>query len=333
MNVGNGLAVEAPASYQDVAIYADATYHFTPQFDIEVGGRYSYNWQTSQVTEGGVLFGSTTTAFAPINSSETSGTYSVAPRWHITPNTLFYARIATGYRPGGPQIPLAGAPASLPKTFQSDSTINYETGVKTLLFDGRLSADVSLFYIDWTRIQIESDVVINGNQYFIAGNGGAAVSKGVEWNFDWLPVHGLNVQLVGSYDQANLTAPAPGAGGLSGDDLAYVPKLTSNLNIDYEWRAFGDYKAFVGGNWSYVDSRYSDFSTTPGLGHIQLPSYDTFSLHGGARNGQYTVEVYVKNLTDARGITNYEANQGYQGNGTAAIIRPRTIGVRVAADF
>ena len=136
------------------------------------------------------------------------------------------------------------------------------------------------------------------------------------------------------FTQIPTRSNAPGINGYSGDQLPYVPKLSTTLGAEYDWRAFGDYSGFVGGSWSYSGSRFSDFSLTPTSSHLSVPSYDTFAFQGGLRNGRYTFEVYGKNLGDTRGITYY-----YPGipaiayPASANFIRPRTIGARVTADF
>ena len=177
--LGTVYLFNVPSSYEDLAAYADATYHFTSKFDIEVGGRVAGNDQTGQVTEGGLLTGlPATTTLPAIHTSETVLTYSVAPRYHLTSDVLLYGRVASGYRPGGPEIPLPGQPASVPSSFHSDSTVNYELGLKGQFLDHSVTVDLAAFYIDWSNVQIEQLVVANGHSYAITGNGGTAVSQG-----------------------------------------------------------------------------------------------------------------------------------------------------------
>ena len=327
--LGTVYAFNVPSSYQDIAGYADATFHFTPKFDIEFGGRVAANKQTGQVTEGGLLTGlPSLTTLPAIHTSETVLTYSVAPRYHLTSDVLLYGRVASGYRPGGPEIPLPGQPASVPSSFHSDSTVNYELGLKGQFLDRSVTIDLAAFYIDWSNVQIEQLVLANGHSYSITGNGGTAVSQGVEWDLSWTPLSGLTLGVIGAYTDAKLTQDAPGVGGLKGDRLAYVPDLSNTVNINYEWRAFGDYRAYVGGGWTYTGSRVNDIPERD-----RLPSYSTFLLRTGLKTGRYSAEIYAKNIGDARGITSYVPTGSYSGGGSIAVIRPRTVGLRLAADF
>jgi iron complex outermembrane receptor protein len=323
-----------PGDYKETAYFADITYHFNTAFDLELGGRGTDVKQNSQVNLFCcVLYGPTNTSYPALYSSQTSTTWSVAPRWHINEDTLAYARVATGFRPGGPNFPTPTLPN--PPTFKSDSTKNYEVGIRTDLFNKAFSIDMAVFYIDWKDIQILSIVQTPAGPVGINGNSGSATSKGVEWNFEWRPVSGLSVGLLGSYTDAYLTADAAGLGAHSGDKLPFVPDVSATLNVDYKWPAFGGYSAFVGGSETYTGSRYTAFSPSVAVvePHVKLPVYSTLQLHLGVDNGHYNAELYGNNLTNAGGITDYANSGGANQTGRASFIQPRTIGIEVGAKF
>ena len=333
----NVLVANLPSTYREVAGYADLTYFFSPQFDIELGARVFRNTQDAAQTQGGAFLGTTTPSTLPaLDSSETDYTFSVAPRFRITPDALIYARVASGYRPGGPQLFVPGGPASLPTQYNSDSTINYEAGFKATLFDRMLSVDIAAFYIDWSDIQITVSIPVGGVNYSLTGNAGEAVSKGVEWNLALEPAAGLRLSTVGTYTDAKLTSDAPGINGFDGDRLPYVPKINASLVAEYEWPIASDYRMLVSGSWSYTGSRFSDFSLSPAASHLRVPSYDSWAAQVGIQGERFGVRLYGKNLTDTRGITNYSPGQSVFGvtiPGQVGLIRPREIGVRLTGSF
>ena len=334
------------STYGEGAGFADLTYHFSPQFDLQVGGRWSRNTQdaTQNTTVNAVLaplVGAPTYDSVSGSSSGSVWTYSVAPRWHLDANSMVYARLATGYRPGGPNVVPPGAPANVQREYGSDKTTNVELGVRSTQLDGRLSLDVAAFYVDWKDIQLLTTV----NAFNINANGGTARSQGLEWSFGYLPVHGLTFQWTGAYTDAKLTSAAPAIYANNGDPLPYAPKWTTSVDGQYEWAAFADYKGLVGATWSYIDSRSSDFSSTPPTydfstnpptlvtppGQMVLPSYNTWGLRFGLQNAHYRFSLYGKNLSDEHGYTNYSANGAPYT--TVTVIQPRTFGVSVAASF
>ena len=324
--------VEQPlidSTYKESAGFGDLTFHFNPQFDVQVGGRYSHNQQTeSQITTFNSLI-SPTPQVAAANSSGNVFTYSAAPRWHVDANTMVYARVASGYRPGGPNVVPPGAPPGVEREYRADKTTSVELGVRSTLLDGFLSLDLAAFHVDWKDIQLFETV----NGFGINGNGGTARSQGLEWTFGYKPVHGLSFEWTGAYTDAKLTSDASALNAVSGDRLPYAPKWGTSLDGDYEWPLFSSFKGFVGATWSYVGSRSSDFAssaTTP-AGQLELPSYNTTAVRLGVESDRYRVSLYGKNLSDARGITNY-LNSGAPYP-QVTVIQPRTIGVVLSAKF
>jgi iron complex outermembrane receptor protein len=315
--------------YKETSGFGDVRYHFSPQFDIQIGGRWSHNEQDAQQTTTFNSLISPTPQYVTGNSSGSVFTYSVAPSWHVDANTMVYARLATGYRPGGPNVVPPGAPAGVERQYGSDKTTNVELGVRSTQFDGIFSMDLAVFHVNWQNIQLLEVV----DDYGINENGGTARSQGVEWSFGYVPAHGLKFQWVGAYTDAKLTSPAPSLDADSGASLPYAPKWSTSLDGEYEWDAFAGYKGFVGATWSYVGSRSSDFASSSAAipGQVVLPSYNTTAVRLGLENDHYTVMLYGKNLSDARGITNYSSS-GSPYN-TVSVIQPRAIGLTLSAKF
>ena len=337
--VGPGGGAIIPGYYKETAVFADGTFHFSSAFDIEAGARHTSTKQHSQVKlTCCVLFGPAID-FPVKYSDENSNTWSVAPRWHITDDTLLYARVATGFRPGGPNFPTNTFPD--PPNFRSDKTRNYEVGFRTAVLDRRLSIDLAVFDIDWKDVQILGLVQTPTGPIGINGNSGSAKSKGIEWTFDWRPIDNLSIALLGAYTNAKLSSDAPGIGGNNGDELPYVPKVSATLNADYAWHAFGEFNAFAGGSLTYTGEQFTDFSplTDPAVqpqvseSHVRLPGYNTLKFQLGIDDGRYSAELFMNNVTNKRAISTYSNQGGLNQTGVAFVIQPRTIGVQVGAKF
>ena len=325
------------ATYQELAGFGNFTVHLNSQFDVGIGGRWSTNKQVANETIGGLLV--QPPQQVPGSSTGNDFTYSIAPRWNVTADTMVYARVATGYRPGGPNALPPGSPPGVPREYSSDTTVNYEIGTRANLWDRRFSIDVAAFYIDWKKIQLVE--VVEG--FGIDANGGNARSQGIEWTFGLTPLPGLAFYLDGAYIDATLTSPAPAAGGLSGDHLPYAPELSTSLDGSYKWRAFGKFDAFVGATFSFVGSRLDDFSAISNVvdgvpqfspvPRVSLPNYKTVNLRGGLDYRHYAVELYAKNLGDVRGISVYSNAGSPDFGGQLGIIQPRTVGIALTARF
>jgi outer membrane receptor protein involved in Fe transport len=325
--IGEAETVALDSTYEEWAGFGNLTYHFNSQFDIQAGGRYSSNKQSATESITGPLAGGGTSFTTP--SSGNVFTYSFAPRWHVDADTMVYARLATGYRPGGPNAQPIAPPAGTPTEYGADKTVNIEAGVRSTQLDGRLSIDVAAFHIDWKDIQLFERV----NTVGINANGGKAKSQGVEWTFAYVPVHGLTLGWTGAYTDAKLTTDAPGVNGHSGDPLPYAPKFSTSLDGEYAWNVTAQLKGFVGANWSYIGSRSTDFGSSASGGQLELDSYNTYGARLGVDITHYRVTLYGKNLGDARGISSY-VNSGAPGpSGDIAVIQPRTYGLTLTAKF
>lgn len=322
------------SDYEEYAAFANATWSLTDRFDLTLGGRASRNEQeASQVIDAPVL-GIPLTEFDDANSDEDVFTWSIAPRYEFGDDAAVYARIATGYRPGGPNVLPPGTPPGTPGSYESDRLTNYEVGIKGGWLDGTLSLEAAAFLLDWEDIQLFAVV----NDIGINANGGKAVSKGLEFTATAVPTDNLTLSLNGAWTDAYLEEDThPVVGGLDGDPLPWVAEWTTTAAADYEWPVGGDIMAWVGGDISYTGERTAGFGQRDSTGAIRnVPSYTTVDLRAGFDTGRWSVEAYAQNLTDERGITSlggYDPTVAPNGAATVGFIRPRTIGFTVGVEF
>ena len=317
----DGLVLVAlPSRYKEWAGFANATWHLSPKFDLTAGGRYSHNSQSVVQNTDGLLAGGAS-SFAG-KSSDNVFTYSVAPTFKPNENTRIYARVAKGYRPGGPNAVSPLAPEGVPRQFGPDTTTNYEVGVKTETNDRLLTFEASAFLIDWKDIQLLAQV----EGFGVNTNGGSARSKGVEVTVGVNPNRNLSLFANGSYVDAYLTKDAPAiVGGVKGDPLPYNPKWQWTLGGEYEHPLSDSLTARGGISWHYTGKRFTDFDAASG--QRKLESFGQVDAHAGLEFGRYRLDAFVRNLTDARGIVNLGFFGDLNGNLAASVIRPRTVGV------
>jgi len=319
------------STYEEVALFANATWYLTPRFELSFGARQSDNDQTASQVLDGVLLGGTIN-FDNANSSESPFTWSFSPRFAINDDASLYARVATGFRPGGPNVLPPGTPPGTPGSYDSDRLTSYEAGLKMDSVDGRFGVDLSVYYLDWEDVQLFA--VVNG--VGINANGGTAVSKGLEFAATFRPGDNFTLGLNGAYTDAYLTQDTdPVVGGLDGDPLPNVPEWSYSLDGEYAWAVMGDATASIGADVGYVGKRPSAFgNTAPSGGVRELDSYATVNLRAGIEFDRWSVDLYARNLTNEEGINNI-IGEGQLPNGAVglALIRPRTIGVALTANF
>ena len=322
-----GLAiVDLPSTYSEYAGFANGILHLSKMLDLTVGGRYSHNDQNAQEVTSGPLAGA-----GSFSSSSSDGvfTYSVAPTFKPRDDLTFYARIASGYRPGGPNVVPSTAPNGVPRQYSADTTTNYEVGVRSELFDKRVSTELTAFYIDWNDIQLVT--IVSG--YGINANGGSARSQGLEASVTATPITGLTLSANGAYVDAFLTKDTPAIlGGHKGDLLPYAARFASTIAVDYEHPLGNVLVGVAGLSWRYTGPRESGFDAA--LGQRRLPDFNQVDAHAGVTFGRYRLDLYARNLTDSRGIVSL-GNTGTAPNGAVAagLIRPRSVGLSLGVRY
>lgn len=340
------ITVTIDSLLREAAAYGDLTYRFSPSFDVQGGIRYSHIAQDYDQTnfnfEGAPLVpdlaGSATLS---------KNTYLGVARYHFNKETMLYARIATGYRAGGPNDVIPGV-SSAPATYQSDSLISYEFGLKGAVLSERLDYTIDAYRINWKNIQVLGVDPVTSFSFY--DNGGKAHSQGLEFELGYHPVRGLRLGVSGSLGDARLDKdiPVPGVTAKSGNELPYAPKVSYAGTIDYEHPLNSTVRGFAGLTVAGVGSRRAYFADqTVGLPEVglvsktgDLPAYATLDLRGGVTWDRVTLTGYLRNVTDKRaavalyGITaGADLATGTVGPAPLTVIQPRTVGVTARFEF
>ncbi len=330
---GNWLHGDQPFTYDEYAAFANLTFHITDRFDVQVGGRSSQNRQKyTSINEGpyvSVFGGGTSPQIVPqVKTRENAFTYLVTPRLKIMPELMVYARLASGYRPGGPNTSL-GASGIAPE-FDSDTTQNYEIGIKGDVLGRLLTLDASLYRINWKDIQIQLYDPVNRIYYF--ANGSEARSQGIEFSVESRPLEGMTIAAWVAWNDAELTEAFPATStvyGVAGSRLPNVSRVSGNFSLDQAFNLTASMTGFAGFSVSYIGEREGDFIATPQ--RQILPAFARTDLHAGVKYESWTVDLFANNITNKRGLL--RGGLGAYPPNAFNYILPRTVGLSVARTF
>jgi outer membrane receptor protein involved in Fe transport len=350
-----------PSTYHEGAVFGNASYKFTDWFTLGAGLRYARNDQDFSQILSGILVPKQN---LPGHSTEDVFDYMVSPEFKLGKDQMLYARIATGYQPGGPNIAVPGVPSAV----KSSTVTSYEGGLKSEFFDHRLLFNIAGYHISWEDIQVSK--VVNNVGALV--NAGKASTNGVELTTGFEPIKNLRFGINGAYTDATLSNDAPSLEGLAGDRLPNVPVYSASATVDYYfplpfWRTMpeqrqqvaayakdsgknagrGDGKivageaqvaawnGHVGAGFRWVSSQWSEVESSPTA--IRTPAYGAMDLNADVSNGRWTIRVYAKNLWDERAyptvfiFTNFLTGATIDAIGTP--IQPRTVGLEVDCKF
>ncbi len=317
-------------NYTEYAAFADATYKFNDRVDVQAGARYAGNVQEyHEIINAGLLYAPPNDPYDSwAHSRDHAITYLFTPRWRISQNLMSYLRVASGYRPGGPN---PGAGIGFPATFNSDTLTSYEVGVKGGgLLDGRLTFGADVYRINWNRIQLQETDPATDMLFYT--NAGKAKSQGIELELSAAPVKGLVISQTLGYTDATLSQPlVAGLIGVSGDRLPYSARLTASLDIQQTVQLTNSASVFVGGNLRYVGDRPSDFSSSADVPRLDLPAYTLLDLRAGAVIDDWNISLFAQNVTNRFALlgASPELSGTDTGVNYALVQRPRTIGLSV----
>lgn len=294
---------------RSLAAFGQIGLNITPNLKIEAGGRYTASRSTNHVDV--LQYGTYIRQDQTVKSDNFS--YKVSLGWKASDDQYLYAFVATGFRPGGLNVPVGlGNPAP----FEPEEVTSYEAGWKANWAGGRIRTTITGFYNDYKNFQviigyptfptfgIELNVPDKTKIY-----GGEAE---VEFRFGGLTLDGgVNVlrSELGSFfatDPRGASAlpcnPETGPVSVSCLDLegrrqTYAPDLTFNLGAQYEWE-FGDgNKLIPRANFGHVGNQWATLFQNRARGDY-IDARNILNAQLAFQRKSWTVTLYGTNLTD-----------------------------------
>jgi outer membrane receptor protein involved in Fe transport len=205
-----------------------------------------------------------------------------------------FASFSKGYKSGGFNSTFA-KPED--ETYEPEYSYNYETGLK---YRSRfMTANFSLFYIDWHDQQVYQIDTINGNPGPILKNAAESVSKGAEFELKVRPVTNFSTFLNIGYTHAKFEKYVKDAANneiFNNNFIPYIPRYTFSTGADYRMVLSDFFIDEIRFHLSYsgVGKHYWDNNNSM--------KEDFYGLLNGSVTsiiGKYRISLWGKNLTSA----------------------------------
>jgi len=201
----------------------------------------------------------------------------------------FYSNIAKGHRSGGFNFAFNN-PKNL--TFDPEFIWSYEVGAKTSWFKRALSANISLFYMDWKNQQV---------QLFLPGfvpiirNARKSKSRGLEIELNALIKEHWSFNLSYGFTDARFIQFTDGTTGedLKDRRVPLSPKHNLNLAVKYKKPIKNRLDFFVQGELQGIGSIYWD---SPNL--FKQKFYRLIHLSSGVEKKGWSAHLWAKNVFD-----------------------------------
>lgn len=353
---GTDMAVtDFDQDVKNYAAYGHLTFHLTPQWRLATGVRYTKSEKdgkfTSVVSNPLIEPPSQQNPFGldlrqneshpSLSHDEEKMTWLANLSHFLDDNTMLFANSSTGFKSGGfnPEgFNSQVAEAGRTRKFDTETTKNYELGIKSTLMEGQLVANATLYR---TKINDFQERQFDGLN-LIVHNSGDLTQQGVELDMQFQPRDEFYAALGVSYldsefdsfpnatafpghiaavSQANqarllcLNEVALGIRVLSACPAAPRPIPTRDMEgernhfspkwqvaLSAEWtESLPDAAAdwFIRGEYQYMDDQNVGADTNQNPDTMQS-NYNLFNGGAGVRgqNGDWEVSLFVKNIFD-----------------------------------
>ncbi len=337
---------------ESIAVYGQATYKFTPQFDLTLGARYTEDEKTPSVWQivnypVGAIFAAAETASGKIKDSRP--TWRTNLSYRPTEDLMVYGSYSTGFKSAGFNSTTSAVLLGNRRFFQAETVENYEAGVRSSWMDRALTVNATVYRMDIDNFQDRSH---NGISFSVQ-NAGAVRNQGAEIEVTAKPIDGLSMHLSVSYLDSKFTS-YPGAsqlpgitGGprnLTGARPTFTPEWQGSAGAEYEHSVGSDLMLTWRGDVSFISENNIGAvnDANPDAVH---PGYALLSLRAtlAPRSEDWSLSVFGENLSDKNYCTAYSyallagltgiLSPGHSGLGCNTIGRPRTFGVAASKRF
>ena len=319
--VVQNLTIAAAGDNESHSVFGQATWNVSDTARLSIGGRYTDEEVDLDQTVG-FIFPDPVTGLPSIpeatpgtivdSESETNFSWRIIGEWDVAEDAMLFASVARGYKGPGMNM-LSSAPIAPNAIVDPEIPTNFEAGIKSTWYDGRLQLNASAFYTEFEDFQASLSVVRNLSPAFFLDNAGELQTQGLELELTAAPTDNLllalNVAVVDAtfeeYEGAQCYGGQTAAQGcvngtqdLSGADMPYSPDLSYSLFGRYDLPVDSlPFNLYAQALWYWQDETMYATNNNPAA---EVDSYGLLDLAVGVESddGHYSAQFWVKNVTD-----------------------------------
>lgn len=316
---------------KSTALFGQIQWEPVEKLSLTIGGRYSQDKKD-------VIFDTRTTVpfiisnySQPLARKWNSFDPAVSLSYKFTDDVMGYVSYTSGFKSGAFQF-IAISPAVANQVANPESVDSYEAGLRTTLLDRHLRLNAALFSMNYKNLQQLRLIPIGGGTtQILIDNAANSRIRGFEmegravfdshWSLDFSYGY-LDAKFKNYVFNATVD--------FSGNRMQRAPKSTLSLGLNFETSTgIGELSTRLG--YAYrskiffeADNNLVDRESTEG-------ALGLWDASANLKNGNWTVGIWARNLTDERYRRQVLNSTGNAQRGIWA--EPRTFGARVSYDF
>jgi iron complex outermembrane recepter protein len=313
----------------NAAGFAQVGYELSNGLAFSLGARYTDAHTTNHVKVD--QYG----LFIEDDQSESFSGWSgkAAVDWTLNEQHFLYAFVATGFKPGGLNVPVG---LGLPDPFTEETVTSYELGWKSRWFDGHLNMQLNGYYNDYKDFQVivgyptfptfgfelnvpEATTIYGFEVQFQAAFGNLSLDAGLGTTNSKLgkfyatdtrvPIasgklwrEGCNAKTGGEMpagipDAYAFLVDFTSCQNLKGNQQTYAPELTFNAGVQYVF-AFDDTDSLTPRiDFAHVSDQWATLFENASRGD-KLPSRDIWNAQLAWTHGSFVTTLYGTNVSD-----------------------------------
>ncbi len=322
---------------QAYAAFGQASLNLSNGVQLQLGGRWSDSRSKNDVQI--LQFGS---FLADQQHTESSSfDYKGSINWTINDDQFVYAFIATGFKPGGLNVPVG---LGVPAPFGPERDTEYEVGWKATWLDGHMRTQLDGFYNDYKNFQVTIGYPLFPTFGFEVNDPNASKIYGFEaetqasfGNFAFTGGIGLMHSSLGQFFAtdpriASFTACDPATGpasssciDLKGHPQTYAPNFSLNLSAQYTFDVGNGDKLTPRVNYAHESDQWATLFDNSLLGD-HLAARDILGAQLDWTHETYDITLYGTNLTNLHYVAALNSGLRFAGF-------PRQYGIRLTKLF
>ena len=322
---------------ENTAFFGQLSFDLPAGFQLELGARYSEHTTDNDIAIN--QYGLPLTQEQTEKFSNVSGKATVS--WTVNDHHFLYGFVATGFRPGGLNVPVG---LGEPEAFKEEEVTNYEIGWKAGWADGRLRTQFDAYYNDYENFQVTVGYPALPVFGFELNNPSSTKIYGVEGQieaifdafsidagFGWLKsdlgrFFAVDPRVVsfGACDPE--TGPeTPSCFNLEGNEQTYAPEFTFNIGMQYVFNKGGENEFTPRVNFGHVSKQWATLFENEARGD-RVEERNILNAQFVWRHGKFATTLWGSNITDQHYMAALNSGLRFAGP-------PRQFGIRVGTTF
>ena len=232
-----GILDVAKVGTRSYAGFGNINYHFAPQWTLGVGARYTLDRKDANFVQSVNVplgFQSSFTEFDGVRRSDKQISGDITLTWKPADDLLSYGTVRKGFKSGGFQTDIIDFSDAASFSFEPETAVTYELGLKTEALHRRMRLNGAVFDTEYKDMQVSQLVGLG----FTTNNAGKSRIRGIELELEVVPLEHLALGVSGGLlDAKYLKFPNCDPLGLgtdcSGNRLQFTPRWNLGTTADY----------------------------------------------------------------------------------------------------